>query len=120
MKLGQRIRSLRKQRELSLGDIERRVGLLRTYVSRVERGCTTPSVDTLEKLACALQVPMYEIFCNGSRPNRSTRRFPRSRTWGTTAAEARDLARMRRLLVRIDDSDRHLLLSTARQMAREL
>jgi len=63
---------------------------------------------------------MYEIFCNGSRPGRTTRRFTRSHAWGTTAAEARDLARMRRLLVRIDDSDRDLLLSTAQQMAREL
>lgn len=120
MRLGQRLRALRNKKKLSLGDIEKRVGLLRTYVSRVERGCTTPSVETLEKLACALHVPMYEIFCTGSRPNRHTRRFPRSRTWGATPAESRDFDRMRRLLVRIKDSDRDLLLSTAQQMAREL
>ena len=50
MLIGQQVRALRRKQQLSLGDIERRVGLLRTYVSRVERGRTVPSLDTLEKL----------------------------------------------------------------------
>ena len=118
MDIGQRVRALRTQKKLSLGDIEKRVGLLRTYVSRVERGLTIPSIETLEKLACAMQVPLYLFFCNGQRPNGSTPKFSRPPVWGKKASEAREFERLCRLLMRIDDSDRRLLLSTAQQMAR--
>jgi transcriptional regulator with XRE-family HTH domain len=47
---------------LSQGDIEHRTGLLRCYISRIENGHTVPSVDTLEKMARALEVPMYRLF----------------------------------------------------------
>jgi transcriptional regulator with XRE-family HTH domain len=42
------------------GDIEKRTGLLRCYVSRVENGHTVPAIETLEKLARALEVPVTE------------------------------------------------------------
>jgi len=119
MDIGQRVRSLRIEKKLSLGDVEKRVGLLRTYVSRVERGRTTPSIETLEKLACALQVPIYQFFCNGQRPTGPARKFSRPRVWGKKAHEARELDRLCRMLVRMGDSDRRLLLSTAQQMARD-
>ncbi len=102
---------------MSLGDIERRVGLLPTYVSRVERGRTSPSVGTLEKLAWALDVPMYQFFCNGSRPNGHTPRFARPHAWGSRRAETRQLYRLCRLLRRIGDADRQLLLYAACKMA---
>jgi len=120
MLIGQRVRSLRRKQQMSLGDIEKRVGLMRTYVSRVERGRTTPSLDTLEKLAFALRVPMYRFFCNGHRPNGNGQRLFRRRTRAAATAEVRDLARFRRMLPRLKDGDRALLLSTAEQMARIL
>ena len=62
MVIGERLKALREQKKLSQGDIEKRTGLLRCYVSRVENGHTVPSVDTLEKMARALEVPMYRLF----------------------------------------------------------
>ena len=62
MLIGERLKALREQKKLSQGDVEHRTGLLRCYISRVENGHTVPSVDTLEKMACALEVPMYRLF----------------------------------------------------------
>src|SRR6266581_8592486 len=61
-KIGARIRQLREQRGLSQGDIEQSAGLLRCYISRVENGRTVPSLETLERFAAALDVPLYELF----------------------------------------------------------
>lgn len=118
MLIGQRVRSLRRKQQLSLGDIEKRVGLMRTYVSRVERGRTVPSLDTLEKLAFALRLPMYRFFCSGHRPNGNGMRHFRRRPRTVMSAEMRELARFRRMLPRMAEGDRALLLSTAEQMAR--
>ena len=62
MVIGDRLKALREQKNLSQGDIEKRTGLLRCYISRVENGHTVPSVDTMEKMARALEVPMYRLF----------------------------------------------------------
>jgi transcriptional regulator with XRE-family HTH domain len=58
MIIGDRLRALREEKKFSQGDIEKKTGLLRCYVSRVENGHTVPSVETLEKFARALEVPM--------------------------------------------------------------
>src|SRR5580698_8876406 len=65
MEIGRRLRALREAKHLSQGDIEKKTGLLRCYTSRVENGYTVPSVDTLEKYARALQVPLYRFFTEG-------------------------------------------------------
>lgn len=62
MVIGDKVKALRAQKNMSQGDVEKRTGLLRCYISRVENGHTVPSVDTLEKIATALQVPMYRFF----------------------------------------------------------
>jgi len=46
--IGDRLKSLRESKDLSQGDIEKRTGLLRCYISRVENNHTVPSVGTLE------------------------------------------------------------------------
>src|SRR3989442_9519894 len=68
MVIGDRIRALREAKSLSQGDIEKRSGLLRSYLSRVEHGHTVPSVETLEKLAHAIGVPLYQLFYEGDEP----------------------------------------------------
>jgi transcriptional regulator with XRE-family HTH domain len=68
MVIGRRLRKLREARALSQGDIERRTGLLRCYISRVENGDTVPSLETLERLAAALEVPLYQLFYEGDEP----------------------------------------------------
>ena len=62
MVIGEKLKALRAQKNMSQGDVEKRTGLLRCYISRVENGHTVPSVDTLEKMAQALEVPMYRLF----------------------------------------------------------
>lgn len=61
-KIGERIREFRQQRNLSQGDIEQKTGLLRCYLSRVENGHTTPSLQTLNKIARALDMPLAQFF----------------------------------------------------------
>lgn len=65
MEIGERLRQLRQAKGLSQGDLEDRTGLLRCYVSRVEHGHTVPSVQTLERMARALDLELYQIFYSG-------------------------------------------------------
>ena len=73
MIIGDRLRILREQKEFSQGEIEKRTGLLRCYISRVENGHTVPAVETLEKFARALEVPLYQLFYDGEKPPRLIR-----------------------------------------------
>jgi len=66
--IGGRLCTLRKQRGFSQGDLETATGLMRSYISRVERGHTVPSIETLERLAGALGVPLYQLFYEGEEP----------------------------------------------------
>ena len=75
MQIGQKLRELREAKEFSQGVIEKRTGLLRCYVSRVENRQTAPSVDTLEKWARALEVPLYKLFHDGEEPLPKTKRL---------------------------------------------
>jgi len=69
MDIGKRLRAMRESKGLSQGDIERRSGLLRSYISRVEGGFTAPSLVTLEKFAKALEIEPYQLlFENEGRP----------------------------------------------------
>ena len=68
MIIGERLRAVREEKSLSQGDIEKRTGLLRCYISRVENGHTIPGVETLEKWASALKIPLYQILYEGEEP----------------------------------------------------
>jgi transcriptional regulator with XRE-family HTH domain len=122
MVIGERLRSLRKEKGLSQGDIEHRTGLFRCYLSRVENGHTVPSVETIEKLARALEVPLYQLFFDGegapADPAPALARVEDSGLWGSSGDDAREFAQFRRALSRATDKDRQLLLSVANRMAR--
>ena len=121
MKIGSRIRALRIECNLSQEDIEKRTGLLRCYISRVENGHTVPSVPTLEKLASALSVSLPDLF-HGVAHFSEAPRLPQSRyasneiLYGGSNAEVRELSKFRRVLTRMTRNDRQLLFSLARQM----
>jgi transcriptional regulator with XRE-family HTH domain len=121
MIIGDRLRALREEKELSQGDIEKRTGLLRCYISRVENGHTVPAIETLEKMARALEVPLYQLFYDGEEPpqllNLPKRKTADEIAWGSTGKEARFLTMFRRVLARIDEADRRLLLYMAQKMA---
>jgi transcriptional regulator with XRE-family HTH domain len=122
MVIGDRLRELREQKKLSQGDIEKRTGLLRCYISRVENGHTVPAIETLEKLARAFEVPMYQLFYDGDEPpklpNLLTRKSSEEIAWGSSGKDARYLNKLRRLLGKTDEDGRKLLLYTLQKMAR--
>jgi transcriptional regulator with XRE-family HTH domain len=121
MIIGERLRALREIKKMSQGDIEKRTGLLRCYISRVENGHTVPAIETLEKLARAMEVPLYQLFYDGEEPpelpNLPKRKTAGEIAWGSSGKEARFLGRLRHLLGRIDESDRRLLIYMAQKMA---
>jgi transcriptional regulator with XRE-family HTH domain len=121
MIIGDRLRALREDKKFSQGDIEKRTGLLRCYISRVENGHTVPAIETLEKMARALEVPLYQLFYDGEEPpelpNLPKRKSADDIVWGSSGKEARLLNKFRRLMGRVEEGDRRLLLYMAQKMA---
>jgi transcriptional regulator with XRE-family HTH domain len=123
MLIGERIRKLREQKSLSQGDIEKSSGLLRCYISRVEHGHTIPSLDTLERFAAALDVPLYRLFYSGEEPpalpNLSRRKSLEelAEEEGAAGSDARFLLKLKGLVERMVESDRHFLLDFAKKLA---
>ncbi|HEX3892030.1 MAG TPA: helix-turn-helix transcriptional regulator [Terracidiphilus sp.] len=110
MKIGTTIRSHRLQKGLSQGDIEKKTGLLRCYLSRVENGHTIPSLDTLSKIALALDLPISQFFADDSTGRQlNTQRL--------TDEELRFLTQIRRYSTNLNDSDRKLLLAMVKKFA---
>ena len=122
MIIGDRLRALREEKKFSQGDVEKRTGMLRCYISRVENGHTVPAVETLEKFARALEVPMYQLFYDSEEPpklpNLPMRKTAKDTAWGSSGKDARTLANFCRLLGRTREADRQLLLFMAQKMAR--
>jgi transcriptional regulator with XRE-family HTH domain len=121
MVIGDRIRALREQRGLSQGQIEKRTGLLRCYISRVENGHTVPSIETVEKLSKALDVPLYQIFWDGEEMP-ALANLPGRMTEDDVATEESPeqeqfIRRMAQLFHLLSEEDRQLLLTAAQRMA---
>jgi transcriptional regulator with XRE-family HTH domain len=121
MIIGDRLREMREAKQLSQGDIEKRTGLLRCYISRVENGHTVPAIETLEKMARALEVPLYQLFYEGEEPptlpNLLKRKSSDEIAWGSSGKEARYLSKLRRSLGKANEQDRKLILHMAQKMA---
>ena len=111
MNIGETIRNYRLQKGMSQGDIEKRTGLLRCYLSRVENGHTVPSLDTLAKIARAMDLPLAQFFHNGTGENGSKP--------GPQLAEdeVRFLTQIRRYSPSLNESDRKLVLAMVKKMA---
>jgi len=122
MIIGDRLRELREEKKLSQGDIEKRTGLLRCYISRVENGHTVPAIETLEKLARAMEVPLYQLFYDGEEPpkvpNLPKRKTADDIAWGNSGKDARLLGQFRRLLGKTDEKNQRILLYMVQKMAR--
>jgi transcriptional regulator with XRE-family HTH domain len=118
--IGNRLRELRETKQLSQGDIEKRTGLLRCYISRVENGHTVPAIETLEKMARALEVPMYRLFHDGEVPAGLSKPKPsKDDEFGSRGAQADYLSKLRRLLAKMEPGDQKLLLHMAQKVARD-
>jgi len=123
MLIGERLRQLRELKGLSQGDVEKTSGLLRCYISRVEHGHTVPSLETLERFAAALDVPLYRLFYTGEdtppTPNLTPRKTLEelAEDPGTPGSEARFLLKLKGLVGKMVESDRAFLLDFARKLA---
>jgi transcriptional regulator with XRE-family HTH domain len=123
MVISNRLRAIREQKDLSQGDIEERTGLKRCYVSRVENGHTVPSIETLEKMARALEVPMYQLFYDGEKPPEIPALPAGTPTdkdqWGSSGEPLKFFHRLRQLLSRLSEDDRKLIMHMTFQMVRK-
>jgi transcriptional regulator with XRE-family HTH domain len=121
MIIGDRLKTLREAKNLSQGDIEERTGLRCCYTSRVENGHTVPSVETLEKYARALEIPMYHLMFDGNDPpvpakltNNGTKDV-----WEDSRAGVRLMKKIIRLLSKMKQSDGNLILFLAGRVAKK-
>lgn len=112
MNIGDTIRSFRLQKGMSQGDIEKRTGLLRCYLSRVENGHTIPSLDTLAKIASAMDLPLAQFFADHDSENSNGKNLPQ---W--TEDEVRFLTQFRRYSNNLNDSDRKLVMAMVKKLA---
>src|SRR5258705_13200613 len=121
MVIGDRLKTLREAKDLSQGDIEKRTGLLRCYVSRVENGHTVPSVETLEKFAGALELPLYHLMFDGDKPPTLPKSTKRSTTDSLESSRSGALLmrRMLPLLAKMSQDDRNLILFIAGRVSKK-
>jgi transcriptional regulator with XRE-family HTH domain len=116
MYIADRLRKVREYKKLSQGDIEKRTGLLRCYVSRVENGHTVPSLETLEKFARALEVPLYQLFYeHEDTPDTKLRLSVKKKDWASQGKGLRIFAKICQTLGRMSERDRKILLTVAAQ-----
>ena len=112
MNIGETIRNFRLQKGMSQGDIEKRTGLLRCYLSRVENGHTIPSLDTLAKIAAAMEISLAGFFADGGVENGHAKPVPQ-----LSDDEVRFLTQIRRYSPSLNESDRKLVLAMVKKMA---
>ena len=110
MNIGTTIRGYRLQKGMSQGDIEKRTGLLRCYLSRVENGHTVPSLETLQKIAQALDLPLSQFFADETVGKEMT-------SLNLSEEEIRFLTQIQRYSSNLSESDRRLLLAMVRKFA---
>lgn len=117
MLIGERLKQLREDKNVSQGVIEKRTGLLRCYVSRVENGHTIPALETLQKFADALEVPMYKLFHDSDEPAKPLKlKGPHH---SETSGDVRDLEKFRRLMAKMKTRDQKLVIMLAAKFVKD-
>src|SRR5216683_351629 len=121
MIIGDRLRELREEKKLSQAAIEKRSGLLRCYISRVDNGHTVPAIETLGELARALGCRLYQPCYDGEEPPQlpdlPKRKSSDDIAWGSAGKDARFLNKLRRLRSKVEEGERKLILFMAQKMA---
>ena len=119
MLIGQKLREIREAKKMSQVEISEATGLVQPYVSRVENGHTIPGVETLEKWASALKIPLYQILYDGEEPPKPLKLSSNNsqELWGSSGRNSHDLKRLRHFLAKMNEEERELLMSLAGRMA---
>lgn len=117
--VGSRLRELRKAKNLSQVQVAKRARVLPCYVSQVEANRLTPSLESLQRLTSAIEVPLYTLFYDGKKPavpHRVTVAKPRP-IFGARKNEDQYLSRFRRAFRRLESADQQFLVTVAKIMA---
>jgi transcriptional regulator with XRE-family HTH domain len=110
MNLGESIRKIRQARGLSQGEMQKRTGILRSYLSRVENGHTVPSLATLQRLASAMGVALADFFAGEGEGASSSAAMP-----SDTASQY--LGELKSYLPQLSTQQRQELLEMVKEMA---
>lgn len=100
--LGRRLRALRRESGLTQAVVARHAEIGNEFVSRLENGQGSPSLDTLGRLAAALDIPVSELF-----------QFENE-----SPTQQRTTKRLMRVLNRLGEEEIDLVLRMAEQVAR--
>jgi transcriptional regulator with XRE-family HTH domain len=121
MVIGDRLKALREAKNLSQGDIEKRTGMFRCYISRVENGHTVPAVETLEKFARALELPLYHLMFDGDKPPAlpSAAKYRTEDSLESSRSGALLLKKLVSLLAKMSQDDRNLILFLAGRVSKK-
>jgi transcriptional regulator with XRE-family HTH domain len=115
--IARRIRELREDKGMSQGDIENKTGLLRCYISRVENGHTVPAIETLEKIARSLEVPLYVLLYEGKDVPEEVVEDG-ANDWASHGKGAREFRKFRQAVAGMSAQDRNTFMFMAEKMAR--
>lgn len=120
MIIGERLRALREYKALSLADLEKRTGLLRYHISRIENGHAIPTLETLARFARAFELPLFHLVYEEDGPYQPPI-LPQSigsieNPAGLSKNEVRFVERLNLLIMQLPKRDRMLLLGLARRM----
>lgn len=119
VEIGRRLKELRESQNLSQGDLEVRTGLLRCYTSRVENGHTVPSIETIEKYAAALGIPLFAFFPNEENaPRVEPPLTSKDPEWGSTPRERFQNHQVITGLRKLKEHDRQLVLALLRRLTK--
>jgi transcriptional regulator with XRE-family HTH domain len=114
MQIGERLRCLREHSNLTQEVVAQRAGLVQRYISRVENGHAVPKLETLEKWARAMQVPLY-VFSYEEKPPKVSERLAMHHTnWASRGKGASYLRKLRHALGQLSQSDLELFISVVR------
>lgn len=105
---GERLKAIREMKQMIQGNIEKRTGLLRCYISRVENGHTVLAIDTLDKMTRAMEVPLYQIFFESENGEPKELKLPKSAAEKLSGKDASVISRLSRLVSNMDDRDKRL------------
>ena len=119
MLIGQKLKALREAKNMSQLEVSQATGLVQPYLSRVENGHTVPGVETLEKWATALKMPVYQILYDGEEPPKPLRISSnhKSDLWGDSGRDSHNLKRLQQFLAKMSAREREMLMSLAVRMA---
>lgn len=114
MDVGDRLKQFRESKGLTQSEMEERTGLLRGYISRVENGHTVPTLDTLERFARALEVPLYQVLYEGEKPPRALKTQGEDMDdWASQGKGRRIFSKLQNAIRKMSVPDRALLLYIA-------